>query len=48
MILEIKRKKKEKRIQIVGALLGICVAAAALFFFFMWKRQRQRDGWWRL
>ena len=34
MILEIKRKKKEKRIQIVGALLGICVAAAALFYFF--------------
>ena len=29
-----KRKKKEKRIQIVGALLGICVAAAALFYFF--------------
>ena len=34
MILEIKRKKKEKRIQIVGALLGICVAATALFYFF--------------
>ena len=32
--MEIKRKKKEKRIQIVGALLGICVAAAALFYFF--------------
>ena len=48
MILEIKRKKKEKRIQIVGALLGICVAAAALFYFFHVERQRQRDGWWRL
>ncbi len=34
MILDIKRKKKEKRIQIVGVLLGICVAAAALFYFF--------------
>ena len=32
MILEIKRKKKEKRIQIVGALLGICVAGGATFF----------------
>ena len=32
--MEIKRKKKEKRIQIVGALLGICVAATALFYFF--------------
>ena len=32
--MDIKRKKKEKRIQIVGALLGICVAATALFYFF--------------
>ena len=32
--MEIKRKKKETRIQIVGALLGICVAATALFYFF--------------
>ena len=34
MILGIKRKTKEKRIQVVGGLLGICVAAAALFYFF--------------
>ena len=26
MILDIKRKKKEKRIQLFGALIGICVA----------------------
>ena len=32
--MDIKRKKKEKRIQIVGGLLGICVAAVALFYFF--------------
>ena len=32
--MEIKRKKKEKRIQVVGGLLGILVAAAALFYFF--------------
>ena len=34
MILDIKRKTKEKRIQIVGGLLGICVAAVSLFYFF--------------
>ena len=27
-------KKKEKRIQLLGGLLGICVAAASLFYFF--------------
>ena len=30
----LKRKTKEKRIQVVGGLLGILVAAAALFYFF--------------
>ena len=34
MILDIKRKKKEKRIQLIGGLLGICVAVVALFYFF--------------
>ena len=34
IILDIKRKKKEKRIQLVGSLIGICVAAVALFYFF--------------
>ena len=32
--MDIKRKKKEKRIQLIGGLIGICVAAAALFYFF--------------
>ena len=32
--MDIKRKKKEKRIQVVGGLLGICVAAVSLFYFF--------------
>ena len=30
----IKRKTKEKRIQVVGGLLGILVAAVSLFYFF--------------
>ena len=30
----IERKKKEKRIQLVGGLIGICVATVALFYFF--------------
>ena len=34
MILDIKRKKNEKRIQLLGGLIGICVAVVALFYFF--------------
>jgi len=34
MILDIKRKKKEKGIQLIGGLLGICVAVVFLFYFF--------------
>ena len=30
----IKRKKKEKRLQLFGALIGICVAVVSLFYFF--------------
>ena len=32
--MDIKRKKKEKRIQVVGSLIGICVAVVSLFYFF--------------
>ena len=32
--MDIKRKKKEKRIQLFGGLIGICVATVALFYFF--------------
>ena len=34
MILDIKRKKNEKRIQLLGGLIGICVAVVSLFYFF--------------
>ena len=34
MILDIKRKKKEKRIRLLGGLIGICVAVVSLFYFF--------------
>ena len=34
MILDIKGKKKEKRIQLIGGLIGICVAVSFLFYFF--------------
>ena len=30
----IKRKKKEKRIRLIGGLIGICVAVVSLFYFF--------------
>ncbi len=32
--MDIKRKKKEKRIQLFGGLIGICVALVSLFYFF--------------
>ena len=34
MILDIKKMKKEKRIYLLGGLIGICVAVVALFYFF--------------
>ena len=34
MILDIKGRTKEKRIKIVGILLGICLGAVSLFYFF--------------
>ena len=30
----IKRKKREKRIQLFGALIGICMAVVSLCYFF--------------
>ena len=32
--MDIKRKKKEKQIQLFGGLIGICVAVVSLFYFF--------------
>lgn len=32
--MDIKRRKKEKGIQMLGVLIGICVAAGTLFYFF--------------
>ena len=32
--MDIKKKKKEKRIQLFGGLIGICVAVVSLFYFF--------------
>ena len=32
--MDIKKKTKEKRIQLVGGLIGICVSAVSLFYFF--------------
>ena len=34
MILDIKRKKKEKRIRLLGGLIGICVAVVSLIYMF--------------
>ena len=36
--MDIKRKKKEKRIQLVGGLIGICVAVVSLLYFFYVER----------
>ena len=32
--MDIKRRKKEKRIQLLGGMIGICVAVVSLFYFF--------------
>ena len=32
--MDIKRKKKEKRIQLLGGMIGICVAVVSLFYLF--------------
>ena len=32
--MDIKRRKKEKRIHLLGGLIGICVAVVSLFYFF--------------
>ena len=32
--MDIKRKTQEKRIQLIGGLIGICVAVSSLFYFF--------------
>ena len=32
--MDIKRRKKEKQLQLVGGLIGICVAVVSLFYFF--------------
>ena len=32
--MDIKRKTKEKQIQLIGGLIGICVAVVSLFYFF--------------
>ena len=32
--MDIKRRKKEKQIQLIGGLIGICVAVVSLFYFF--------------
>ena len=42
--MDIKERKKEKRIQLIGGLIGICVAAVSLFYFFMWKKRKQRKN----
>ena len=39
MILDIKRKKKEKRIQLLGGLIGICVAVVSLIYFFYVEKE---------
>ena len=37
--MDIKRKKKEKRIQLFGGLIGICVALVSLFYFFHTEKE---------
>ena len=46
MILDIKKREKEKRIKIAGILFGVCVAVVSPFFaFFILKKRKQRKEW---
>ena len=39
----IKKKTKEKRIQVIGGLLGICVTAASLYYFFQAEKKEAEN-----
>ena len=41
--MDIKRKKKEKRIQLIGGLIGICVAVVSLFYFFHAEKEEAEE-----
>ena len=41
--MDIKKKKKEKRIQLLGGLIGICVAVVSLFYFFHAEKAGSRE-----
>jgi len=43
MILDIKRKIKEKRIQLVGGLIAICVAVISMFYFFHMEKAEAEE-----
>ena len=45
MILDIKRRKR-KRIQLFGGLIGICVAVVSLFYFFHAEKAEAREKEW--
>ena len=41
--MDIERKTKEKRIRLVGGLIGICVAVVSLLYFFYVERAESRE-----
>ena len=41
--MDIKRKKKEKRIYLLGDLIGICVSAVSLFYFFQTEKAEAEE-----
>ena len=41
--MDIKRKKNEKRIQLVGGLIGICVACSRTVLFLLCGKGRSRE-----
>ena len=41
--MDIKKMKKEKRIHLLGGLIGICVAVVALFYFFHVERAEAEE-----
>ena len=41
--MDIKKKTKEKRIQLVGGLIGICVAVSLSVLFFLRRKSGSRE-----
>ena len=45
--MDIKGGAKEKQIQMIGGLLGLCVTLIALIYTFHAEKRTRKKDWWR-